>query len=125
MRRRMIPWIGSGALLLAGLVARAAPAPVQRIERFAGAVRVGDKDVQVAIDTWLLPNATKVDALSLPLKGSVVVELRGGSIVTIIEGHRQSRTAGDFWALPAGSTMGLETGDDSAALQTTVVNGGR
>lgn len=97
-----------------------APAGVERLERFHGTVRIGDKDVSVAIDTWLIPNGQKIDALPLPLRGSMVVELRGGTIVTIIGGRRVKRRPGEFWTVPAASSMALETKDDSAAIATTV-----
>jgi hypothetical protein len=98
-----------------------AAGPVQRIERFAGTTRSGGKELRVAIDNWLIPNRQKIDGLELPLRGLTTVELRGGSIITIINGQRRKRQAGEFWTVPAGATMGLETEDDSAAIQTIIV----
>jgi hypothetical protein len=94
---------------------------VQRLERFAGTTRLGGNDTRVAIDTWLLPNRYKIEALELPLRGLTVLEVRGGSVVTIIDGQRRKRQAGEFWTVPAGVQIGLETEDDSAAIQTTVI----
>ena len=99
---------------------RAPSGPVERLERFHGTVRIGDKDLSVAIDTWLIPNGQKIAALPLPLRGPMVVELRGGTIVTIIGVRRVKRRPGEFWTVPAASSMALETEDDSAAIATTV-----
>jgi hypothetical protein len=123
--------LGAAVLALAAatpLVAQPKPTPapgepagVERLERFHGTVRIADKDVSVAIDTWLIPSGQKVAALPLPLRGPMVVELRGGTVVTIIGGKRVKRRPGEFWTVPAASSMALETEDDSAAIATTVL----
>lgn len=100
---------------------RTAPVPSRRIERFSGTIRVGGREVRVAIDTWLIPNGEKIEALDLPLRGLMIAELRGGSIVTIIDGRRVKRRPGDFWTVPPTSRMALQTEEDSAALAVTVV----
>ena len=46
----------------------------------------------------------------------MVVELRGGTVVTIIGGKRVKRRPAEFWTVPAASSMALETEDDSAAI---------
>jgi hypothetical protein len=94
---------------------------VQRIPRFAGTTQLEGKEVRVSIDTWQVLDRTKLDALKLPLQGVTVVELRGGHLYTVIQGKRERRETGDFWTLPSEVDMGIETEDDSAALQTTTV----
>jgi hypothetical protein len=100
---------------------RTGSVPSKRIERFDGTIRVADREVRVTIDTWLIPNGQNIEGLDLPLRGLTIVELRGGSIVTIIDGRRVKRRSGDFWTVPPTSRMALQTEDDSAALATTVV----
>jgi hypothetical protein len=124
MRKRRIGTPLAGLFLLLFLTAPRAqtrPPDIQHIERFRGSVRLAGKDVRVAIDTWLLPNATTIENLALPLHGNTVMELRGGSLFTTIAGQRLKRSAGDFWTVPSTSPVRLETEDDSAALQSTVV----
>jgi hypothetical protein len=124
MSKRRIGTPLVGLLLLLPLTAPQAQTrspDIQHIERFRGSVRLAGKDVHVAIDTWLVPNATTIENLQLPLHGNTVMELRGGSVVTIIDGNRLKRAAGDFWTVPSTSPVRLETENDSAALQSTVV----
>ena len=94
---------------------------VQRIKRFEGTTQLDGKEVRISIDTWQILNRTKLDTLKLPLPGITLVELRGGSLYTVIQGKRERREAGDFWTLPSEVDMGIETENDSAALQTTTV----
>jgi hypothetical protein len=51
----------------------------------------------------------------------VIVQLTGGELVTIIDGQRRERKSGEFWTVPAGEAMSIETGTDSAALQTVTI----
>jgi hypothetical protein len=125
MDRRLFPLIAAATIAvdwLAGAHAVAQVAPdVARFERFAGATILGGKELRVSIQNWLIPNRTKIEALELPLSGLTVVELRGGSLITIIQDERRNRQPGEFWTLPPGVKMGLETEDNSAAIQTTVI----
>jgi hypothetical protein len=127
---RVRSWIVSlaasvaAALCATAGVFAATPSPdraVDRVQRFDGTVKVEGKVVRVAIDTWLIVNGRKIDALALPLRGQTVYELRGGTLFTVIAGRRQKRAAGELWALPASARSAFETGDDSAVLQTTVI----
>jgi hypothetical protein len=92
---------------------------IQPLQRFLGSVHVSKREVRVAIHTWLIPNAQKIEKLNLPTSGFTVVELRGGSLVTIINGKREKRTGSSFWTAGSFSTMSIETEEDSAAIQTT------
>jgi quercetin dioxygenase-like cupin family protein len=99
-------------------------APYARTERFAGTLtlrRPQSREVNLVIHQWIIRSRQKIAALDLPMKGVVVVQLRGGSLVTIIGGERRKRTEGEFWTVPPGTTMGIETEDDSAIVQTVVV----
>jgi gentisate 1,2-dioxygenase len=119
----MVAWLEAAP---AQAVDASTTADVQRIPRFEGvvpnrALRAAGKEQRISIDTWLIPNRQAVHSLAVPLRGDTVFELRGGSLVTVINGKRQKRQAGDFWTVPAGASISLETDNDSAALQTTAV----
>jgi hypothetical protein len=89
-----------------------------RPPRFAGAVTVQAQaaPVEVVVRDWLIPNLRKIERL--PEDGMLVVQLRGGaSMTTIIDGKRAQRSQGEVWIVPAGSTMGVETGRYSVALR--------
>ena len=74
------------------------------------------KVLRVVIRNWIVDNRRTI--VNFPERGFMVVELRGGELTTLIGGQRQRRAEGDFWTVPAGATMGLETGNDSAVIQT-------
>jgi quercetin dioxygenase-like cupin family protein len=121
----------AGLLALAAAVTPAAaqgvrPAPpVQIREQFTGVTRLRDGDsVRVAIRTWSIAGGQRIAALELPFRGLAIVELRAGSAVTVIDGRRTTRREGELWVVPAGTPMGVETDDDMAVVQVTVVEGG-
>ena len=113
------------ALILSSLAfAQERPAPYSRTERFVGTLtlrRPQPRQVSVAIHHWIIRSRQQIAALELPVKGLAIVQLRGGSVVTTVGGERRKRTEGEFWTVPAGTAMGVETEDDSAILQTVVV----
>jgi hypothetical protein len=104
-----------------------AAATVRVRPQFQGAtqVRVDAQadSVRVDIRLWSIAGGQRIAALELPFRGLTVVELRGGRVTTIIDGRRVERRVGEIWSVPTGSTMQLETGDDMATLQTTVIGG--
>jgi quercetin dioxygenase-like cupin family protein len=121
----------AGLLALAAAVTPAAaqgvrPAPpVQIREQFTGVTRLRTGDsVRVAIRTWSIAGGQRIAALELPFRGLAIVELRAGSAVTVINGRRTTRREGELWVVPAGTAMGVETDDDMAVVQVTVVEGG-
>ncbi len=98
---------------------------ISSVERFAGETRVRtagqDAAVRVDIRNWSLGGGLKLAELPLPVKGLMIVQLRGGRVTTVIQGNSQARREGEFWTVPPGVPMGVETGDDSATLQTIVI----
>jgi hypothetical protein len=128
---------GCAAVLLVGLGA-ATPAAAQdvgqrgdsvfvRHARFEGTVRMADSlqrmlPLRVSIHNYILPNRTRM--ARFPGEGLRVVQLRGGELATVIGGERRERAEGEFWTVPAGVAMGVETGDDAAVIQVVTVEGG-
>jgi quercetin dioxygenase-like cupin family protein len=102
------------------------PAPaIETRDQFAGVARLRSGDsVRVAVRTWSIAGGQRIPALELPFRGLVVAELRAGSAVTVIDGRRTLRREGELWVVPAGTAMGVETDDDTAVVQVTVVEGG-
>jgi hypothetical protein len=131
---KWIGWLTSALLLVslgAGTVsAQEAGEPAVRLkalERFQGQTRVrterGDELVRVDIHNWMIGGGMKLDELPLPTKGLMIVQLRGGELATVIRGRREERREGEFWTVLPGVPMGIETGDDSATIQTVVIVG--
>jgi len=73
------------------------------------------KPVTLSIRDWIIPNRQHI--AKFPEKGLLVIQVRAGSLTTVIGGKRQERGTDQFWTVPAGATMGIETGQDSVILQ--------
>lgn len=93
-------------------------------ERFDGTITLRTKDGQsrelhVVIRNWTIDRGQKIPRF--PEAGFMIVQLRGGQLTTVIDGKRQERREDELWTVPVGSSMSVETGTDSATLQTMVV----
>jgi hypothetical protein len=77
------------------------------------------KPVTLSIRDWIIPNRQRIERF--PEKGLLVIQVRAGSLTTIIGGKRQERGTDEFWTVPAGATMGIETGEDSVILQVVAL----
>lgn len=65
-------------------------------------------------------------ARAVPTPGRALMELRGGSVVTTIDGQKQERRAGDFWVVAKGSALSLENLGAAAVIRSfTIVEGKR
>ena len=93
--------------------------------QFQGTTEVRSNDraqpVRVDIRLWSVAGKQRLDTLDLPFRGLLVVELRAGRVTTTIGGKRVERREGEIWSVAAGTTMQVETGDDMATLQTTLI----
>jgi quercetin dioxygenase-like cupin family protein len=100
-----------------------APYPLQPNERFAGplAVRSGAgavRTVRVAIRTWGIPNRQRV---TLPERGFLTVHLVSGDATTVVGNDRRERKEGDFWTVPAGQSMVVETARDTVTISVVSI----
>ncbi len=95
---------------------------VRFFQRFLGEtqLRTGEA-VHVDIRDWSIGGGVKLERLPAEIDGLMIVRLRGGALTTIINGKRQQRRENEFWTVPAGTSMALETGDDSAIIETIVI----
>ncbi|MGH7545529.1 MAG: hypothetical protein ACREKI_05030 [Gemmatimonadota bacterium] len=75
--------------------------------------------MSVVVRTWGLDSHQRVSPL--PETGFLVVELVSGDVTTTIGRESQRRAAGEFWTVPPGVSMAVDTGDDAAVLQTFAV----
>lgn len=96
----------------------------EKKELFSGVlslVRPQASKVDVGVHLWVIRGGQRHDSLDTPPKATLVAQVRAGSLTTIINGRRQERREGEFWTLAPGVRMGVETGQDTAILQTVVV----
>jgi quercetin dioxygenase-like cupin family protein len=96
---------------------------------FDGKARVRDakataelRDTQVRIQNVAIVGGQKLESLGLRSNSLTIVQLRGGKLITVINGKRQERQEGEFWTVPAGATMSVETEDDTATIQTIEIS---
>lgn len=98
--------------------------PLKPFERFEGTIPLrtktgGVRQLHVVVRNWIINNRQRIPRF--PESGFMIVQLRGGEVITIIDGKRQERTMNEFWTVRAGATMAIETGKDKAVLQTMAV----
>jgi quercetin dioxygenase-like cupin family protein len=93
-------------------------------DRFAGTLRFSaregsPRDLRVDVHQWSIPGGQRVAPPASP--GFRVVQLLAGAVTTIADGRRVAWRQGEFWTVPAGTTMELQTADDAAVLQVTTI----
>jgi len=73
--------------------------------------------VEVRSQKWIIDSHKMIDALDLPGGADVrIVQLAAGQITTVIGGKRVERVEGEWWTVPAGERLSLQTENDSAIL---------
>jgi hypothetical protein len=110
----------------------ALPFPIEttRTDRFDGRVIVrgsqqrpstaGPSEIQIALRNWIIPNGQRIERFPEP--GFLLVQVRSGEdLVTVIDGQRQLRQVDEFFVVPAGSSMSVETGNDTVIIQTLAI----
>lgn len=105
------------------------PKALRPIDRFDGLTTLsnarlkaaaGRGKVQMTLRNWDIPNRQRVDRF--PEQGFLIVQVRSGEdLVTEIDGQRQQRKVEEFFTVPTGSTMSIETGNDTAIIQTLAI----
>ncbi len=102
--------------------------PLQPIERFDGRAALknpkllaaGQGQIQLTLRNWNIPNRQRIDRF--PEQGFLIVQVRSGEdMYTVIDGQRQKRAIDEFFTVPSGSTLSIETGNDTVVLQTMAI----
>jgi hypothetical protein len=104
------------------------PMPLQPIERLDGRTALknprllaaGQAEIQMTLRNWTIPNRQRIERF--PEQGFLIVQVRSGEdVYTVIDGQRQKRTVEEFFTVPSGSNLSIETGNDTVVLQTMAV----
>ncbi len=104
-----------------------APLPADSITvraYFDGVVSLVTRDgqtrtVRLLRQQWAINGGQKLTRVPQP--GFLVVQLGAGSLTTVIDGKRQERGEDEFWTIPVGSVMGVETGREQAVLEILAI----
>jgi quercetin dioxygenase-like cupin family protein len=103
------------------------PAGKESVEiatRFQGSLALGSPEKrgdspEVSIRVWTIYDHQRIERFSE--QGFIIAHLRAGELTTVINGTRQERREDEFWTVPEGATMSIETDRDTATLQTWAI----
>lgn len=131
---------GLALTALTALASGAAPASAQEpstiseAQRFEGAVEMLPPEAQtfavapdrmetleVEIRNITLAGGAKMERIRLKGKAALILQLRGGELVTVIDGERRERREGEFWTVSPDQSMAIETEDDSAVVSVIAI----
>ncbi|MEM9386496.1 MAG: hypothetical protein AAGA68_15675 [Pseudomonadota bacterium] len=113
----LLPVVGTGQEEGADRIER-----VKRDELGSGQLALlSGRTVGVAIERWMLGGGLSLDRLPIDGDAFLVIHLRGGQLITVIGDERVLRQEGDYWSVPRDVVMAVETDDDSAVLEVTIV----
>ena len=57
----------------------------------------------------------------VPTPSDILMELRGGAVITTINGQAQERIQGDFWTVEKGSKLAIENQGQAAVIRAVYV----
>jgi hypothetical protein len=60
-------------------------------------------------------------ANDVPTPSDILMELRGGAVITTINGQAQERIQGDFWTVEKGSKLAVENQGEVAVIRAVYV----
>lgn len=93
--------------------------PYDEIVRFDGTLTTRSAplvNAQVSVRHWQLRNSVRVE---IPHRGFLIVQVRAGEVfVTVGSGERKEYEPDEFFTVPRGERLFVETTDDSAVLHT-------
>src|SRR5713101_8904209 len=102
-------------LLLIGLIlatcmsssAQTPAAELKPIERFDGRIQLRIRNeritVRVVIENWMFHGGQEIDNFQMPVKGFLIVQLRGGKLFTMINRERRKRREDELWTVSTGA----------------------
>ena len=102
------------------------PMVIQPIDRFDShtilrgprlAAAGAQTEFRMTLRSWIIPNRQRIERF--PEQGFLIVQVRSGEdMATVIDGRRQQRKVDEYFTVPLGSHMSIETGNDTAIIQT-------
>jgi hypothetical protein len=138
MSSRLTPAVGAALIALVlttSLAAQTEKGQLRSIEQFDQVLDVptggpralsaipestpATKPKRVQVLQWIISENQRI---SIPVEGTMLIELKAGELATIIGGMRVERREGEFWTVPKGANVIFETQDDSAVIETTIIS---
>ena len=81
----------------------------------------GRLQVPALFEKFTIEGFQRLPELDFPFEGLLLVQLRAGEMTTVIDNERVERTVGEFWMVPPGRKMGVQTEDDKVILATYLI----
>ena len=86
----------------------------EQVLSIGGTAAFAAQPLKVSLREWVVRNQQKA---SITAAGVLVVQLRaGGPVVTVVNGQRTERQEDEFFVVPAGAVLAVETGRDTAVF---------
>lgn len=76
------------------------------------------REIRATVSRWII--APHKSIAEFPEHAFLLVQLRGGRVVTVIDGKEEKRVHGDYWVVPAGAKMSVQCVGEACTLD--VVN---
>ena len=98
-----------------------------RVNLRAAPATEGAPAPRIDVRHWSIPERQRIGALEIAGfdttagKALIIYNLRGGELTTLINGKRIARRVGEFWTLRPGERQTLETQNDTAVVETIVI----
>jgi len=94
--------------------------PMERFDGFAIARgKDGPATVRMTMRDWVIRNNTRL--APFPERGLLIMQLRAGELVTVIDGERKRRHTDEIWSVPENAVLEIETEKDTAIVQTVSI----
>jgi hypothetical protein len=100
------------------------PQGAAMVTRFAGKLSATDakgRTVPLAVEMRVWSIGGQGSRAIIPASGFYIANVISGDIVTVINGQREARAPGEYWLVPAGLSVIVETHGQTATLQTVAV----
>jgi hypothetical protein len=121
--------VASLLLIYVSAVARGQKAPnspnLEQRNRFDGSTTLLDKTgrtetIHATIRQWVVSGHQPVR--DFPEQGLLLVQLRAGKVITVIDGKEERRVSSDFWVVPSKAKMSVQVTGESANLDVLALD---
>lgn len=102
-----------------------ASASAQPRQLFSSNATLTDKqgkaqEVRATVSRWIIPPHKSV--AEFPEHAFLLIQSRGGRVVTVIDGKEEKRAHGDYWVVPAGAKMSIQCVGEACTLDVMTLS---
>jgi quercetin dioxygenase-like cupin family protein len=120
----VLGWLTSSVTTYAQKQESINTAAIQHFERFQSTATLLDtkgrtRMVRAAVHQWTILGEQRIPEFQE--HGSLLVQLLGGKVSTVIDGKEQRRAKGELWVVPSNAKMSVHTTGETATLEVTII----